>query len=560
MKNISRYQYSAIFKAFLIFISINSIFSFNCGFNELNVNPVSLDKIVLYNRVNAENGFQPIRIKADYSSFKKIDSISDEDLNQAREAVEETLSEFSKFLNVQHVSIKLDGYGERIKEACQIDEIDDNYENFFDNYDLVIFPTFSSNLSETTIAAATYCLYDKNTYQPYFGILRINPKNDFNKKNAKRYLKTVLLHEITHILVFHPNLFKKLGIVKTENSVSYINSPKVLRKARQHFNCPSLKGVPLENQGGSGSLGSHWEARYMLGDYMISTDYMDTVISDITLALFEDSGFYQVNYYTGGLFKFGKNQGCSFLNSKCIVNGETQYENEFCTSFGEDSCSTTRENKGKCYVYSYSSNIPEQYRYFSEPNYGGFFPCDYCPVTSTPSESNENDYYPSNCRFGESSLSSYGEVISDTSFCFLSSLLPSSSSLTSQFQAICYKVNCDNTNKKIIVNIGSSSVECPTSGGTLSDPSGFSGSIKCPKYIDICSYENNNMCNDLFECLDKKSKSDPDTYIYVDDDDEGNDGNDGEDNNIPIYRPYPNSSSNYLQKTLYMYLLFVLFF
>ena len=560
MKNISRYQYSAIFKAFLIFISINSIFSFNCGFNELNVNPVSLDKIVLYNRVNAENGFQPIRIKADYSSFKKIDSISDEDLNQAREAVEETLSEFSKFLNVQHVSIKLDGYGERIKEACQIDEIDDNYENFFDNYDLVIFPTFSSNLSETTIAAATYCLYDKNTYQPYFGILRINPKNDFNKKNAKRYLKTVLLHEITHILVFHPNLFKKLGIVKTENSVSYINSPKVLRKARQHFNCPSLKGVPLENQGGSGSLGSHWEARYMLGDYMISTDYMDTVISDITLALFEDSGFYQVNYYTGGLFKFGKNQGCSFLNSKCIVNGETQYENEFCTSFGEDSCSTTRENKGKCYVYSYSSNIPEQYRYFSEPNYGGFFPCDYCPVTSTPSESNENDYYPSNCRFGESSLSSYGEVISDTSFCFLSSLLPSSSSLTSQFQAICYKVNCDNTNKKIIVNIGSSSVECPTSGGTLSDPSGFTGSIKCPKYIDICSYENNNMCNDLFECLDKKSKSDPDTYIYVDDDDEGNDGNDGEDNNIPIYRPYPNSSSNYLQKTLYMYLLFVLFY
>ena len=559
MKNISRYQYSAIFKAFLIFISINSIFSFNCGFNELNVNPVSLDKIVLYNRVNAENGFQPIRIKADYSSFKKIDSISDEDLNQAREAVEETLSEFSKFLNVQHVSIKLDGFGERIKEACQIDEIDDNYENFFDNYDLVIFPTFSSNLSETTIAAATYCLYDKNTYQPYFGILRINPKNDFNKKNAKRYLKTVLLHEITHILVFHPNLFKKLGIVKTENSVSYINSPKVLRKARQHFNCPSLKGVPLENQGGSGSLGSHWEARYMLGDYMISTDYMDTVISDITLALFEDSGFYQVNYYTGGLFKFGKNQGCSFLNSKCIVNGETQYENEFCTSFGEDSCSTTRENKGKCYVYSYSSNIPEQYRYFSEPNYGGFFPCDYCPVTSTPSESNENDYYPSNCRFGESSLSSYGEVISDTSFCFLSSLLPSSSSLTSQFQAICYKVNCDNTNKKIIVNIGSSSVECPTSGGTLSDPSGFTGSIKCPKYIDICSYENNNMCNDLFECLDKKSKSDPDTYIYVDDD-EGNDGNDGEDNNIPIYRPYPNSSSNYLQKTLYMYLLFVLFF
>ena len=51
----------------------------------------------------------------------------------------------------------------------------------------------------------------------------------------------------------------------------------------------------MENQGLTGSAGSHWESRYMLGDYMISTEYMDNVISDITLALFEDSKIYKVN-------------------------------------------------------------------------------------------------------------------------------------------------------------------------------------------------------------------------------------------------------------------------
>ena len=63
-------------------------------------------------------------------------------------------------------------------------------------------------------------------------------------------------------------------------------------------------GVELENQGGDRSAGSHWEARYMLGDYIISTDYIEYSISDITLAYFEDIEFYKVNYYNGGLLPY----------------------------------------------------------------------------------------------------------------------------------------------------------------------------------------------------------------------------------------------------------------
>ena len=36
-----------------------------------------------------------------------------------------------------------------------------------------------------------------------------------------------------------------------------------IEQAKKHFNCSSINKVPLENQGGDGSVGSHWESRYM---------------------------------------------------------------------------------------------------------------------------------------------------------------------------------------------------------------------------------------------------------------------------------------------------------
>ena len=127
----------------------------------------------------------------------------------------------------------------------------------------------------------------------------------------------LFLHEMSHVLIFHQAFFLSLDMMKqeivNEEVVYYIKTPTVLEKAKLHFGCNSITGIPLENYGGAGSAGSHWESRYLLGDYMIATDYPEIVISDISLAVFEDSGFYKVNYYTGGLFRFGKGEGCSFF-------------------------------------------------------------------------------------------------------------------------------------------------------------------------------------------------------------------------------------------------------
>ncbi len=85
--------------------------------------------------------------------------------------------------------------------------------------------------------------------------------------------------------------------------------------------------------------------------------------------------------------------------------------------------------------------------------------------------------------------------------------------LVSKSQAICYRVECDTTKKQLIIHIGSSTLNCPTTGGNIT-VSGFKGFIDCPKYIDICSAKNNKLCNDMFNCLEQKSTTDEDTYSY----------------------------------------------
>jgi leishmanolysin len=40
-----------------------------------------------------------------------------------------------------------------------------------------------------------------------------------------------------------------------------IVTPTVVAEARKLFDCPTLTGVPLENEGGNGTASAHWEYR-----------------------------------------------------------------------------------------------------------------------------------------------------------------------------------------------------------------------------------------------------------------------------------------------------------
>ena len=489
-----------IFILALILINIETILGGPCGADKLKISPKPLDlkvnKAIPITKTTAD-GYTPIKIGYDFTTLKRPSSMTTSTYSLVKSLLQQTRVEFSKFVQVQHTNFDLSGSADDIMELCELDTLGAGYADFLVNNDVIIFPQFDSDLGSNVLAAAAPCIVT-NSNRPYGGVLYINTNLNFNKGNTNQYLKNILLHEITHILVFHPYFFTALKLNQTEGSNSYIISPKAIAKAREHFDCSSITRIPLENQGGTGSVGSHWESRYMLGDYMISTDYPDQAISDITLGLFEDSGFYKVNYYSGGLFKFGKGKGCEFFNKDCIENEKATFE-EFCDTANAAMCSSSRTLKSSCYLTTYTSSIPTAYQYFSDPRKGGFPAADYCPVPYQAHSS--STYFSNHCQIGSSSLSSeYNEKIGFDSFCFMSSILPSSSTTSTSQIPICYEVRCDADNNQFTVTIGSSEIACPTDGGTVSAPSGFTGSIVCPKYSDIC-LSDGSVCNEMFSCF-----------------------------------------------------------
>lgn len=104
--------------------------------------------------------------------------------------------------------------------------------------------------------------------------------------------------------------------------VQKIITPTVVREARKHFGCSSLNGAELENEGGPGIAGSHWESRIfqyeiMDGQAGNNMDFERHVVTRLTLAALEDTGWYKANWDAASTMLIGRDAGCQFLNQDC---------------------------------------------------------------------------------------------------------------------------------------------------------------------------------------------------------------------------------------------------
>ena len=347
------------------------------------------------------------------------------------------------------------------------------------------------------------------------------------------------MHEFIHILGFANSFFvayQKSNFTKVDaDGVTrvFLNSPKLLQVAKKYYNCDTVDGVELEEFGGDGTTGSHWEERILLGDIMNGVIYSEEqVISEFTLAVLEDTGYYKPNYYTGGLMKYGKNKGCEFLSSKCVINGEVQFKNEF---FGriyymnsvDPGCSSGRQSRAYHVLYEYDA-IPEHYQYYERTNLGGRPSADYCPVSQEDIDEAGRSFYVGHCsikgngEFGslimhyrQNGVNIYystngelasitGENNSEISFCVLSSLISKSvgnSEIHSKtVNALCYQMYC--SEQSLTIQINDDFFVCPRSGGKINAVY-YDGYLLCPDYYLICS--GTVLCNEMFDCVEKES-------------------------------------------------------
>ncbi|TNN12852.1 Leishmanolysin-like peptidase [Schistosoma japonicum] len=155
----------------------------------------------------------------------------------------------------------------------------------------------------------------------------------------------------------HYNLFgnKLAGIsshqllILTKRALGYL-----LKEARKHFDCNELQGIELQ-----GEFLSH---RIMGNDLMTPYLLESHVMSRITLAYFEDTNLYDVNYKKAENFTWGKDLGCNFLMESCHEyipkrKADGRDIQPFCDNPNERKCLNYENAVGVCYYSNFRQQI-----------------------------------------------------------------------------------------------------------------------------------------------------------------------------------------------------------
>ncbi|CAA0839847.1 Unknown protein [Striga hermonthica] len=221
----------------------------------------------------------------------------------------------------------------------------------------------------------------------------------------------------------------------------------------------------------------------------IMTGSVDTrsVVSRMTLALLEDSGWYRANYSMADHLEWGRNQGTEFFTSPCNQWKGAYHSNS--TQFS--GCTYNREPEGYCPIVSYNGDLPQWAQYFPQPKKGGQSSlADYCTYFLAYSDGSCTDI--NSARAPNMML---GEVRGSDSRCMASSLVRSGFVRGSTTQGNgCYQHRCLNNslefngdciNGKCYCFLGFEGEDC----SKRSCPNNCSGHGKCLE-DGVCGYEN----------------------------------------------------------------------
>lgn len=510
------------------FVVINPKNNFKCVSHERNTEIEIIPKT--FNSRNLQTqSFEKIRIHVDYSTLdSQVVNYGQSYISNIKTILGQAVSLFEDILSVQ-----------RLNEPLAINSCDSAITKISDivlngiQSDIVIFPVIDPSLQSNENSEAAYsilayaspCKLSGDNFRPVAGIISFSSNEiNTNYNNWVQYYTQIAIHELNHIFVFNSSLYsfyvnsqgERIAESQIYKSVlvngkekNMIITPKVVQEARNHFDCSSLEGVFLEDQEfvNNSAVSSHWEIKYMLGDIMIGITYEESALSRITLALFEDSGWYKVNYYSGGLFKFGLKAGCKFFTDDCLSNQKSNFK-DYCDKPGDKLCYSGRSAKGRCLILESTNEIPQQYRYFKNPYYGGREISNFCPVAGIFDNEYPGLYLGNSCITGEkNTLPNFlNEYIGVDSGCFVSSLTRKNNIEESDYYgkslSICYKYECNHLSSTINVYIRSQTINCPTQGGDI-EVDGYDGKFECPAYYQLCNQS--IRCNSITDCIEKKS-------------------------------------------------------
>ena len=305
----------------------------------------------------------------------------------------------------------------------------------------------------------------------------------------------------------------------TDHTFSIV-TPTVAQVVRNHFACQKLDGAPLENHNMNSKdcFGDHWDEQLFHTELMGGTQAAENVLSPLTLALLEDSGWYKASYARAGISSFGHMAGCDFVEKDCIVDGGNipQYSKGFfCnnTMFvrngelkGFYECDASHTYAAQCdladhsmFAAGFQTPPPEkEYQYFDNPMIGpvNFIQADYCPIV------HEN---PINCKDPIGIETVEGETFGSDSLCYNAKFPSLFEGSTAPF-ATCMKSKCNEQSGKLEVFVKGSMFVCDFDFQLHPYPGlGSSDTFECPRLSVVCPhFMCPKNCNGKGVCQDKR--------------------------------------------------------
>ena len=416
------------------------------GEEEEDTTPVLQVDKDLYEPMRIRFETQALDDRRDLKNAAKIDFIKNEILPRTADFWSKALSVVPVYRNLKISTKQLDG--QKFCGDSEFTEVpSEHISTGLSDTDLVLYVsgTPSSRFcSGTTLAVAVACNFDQFD-RPTAGSINVcldQIEVDSDGTASESIIQDnvdVLIHEVAHVLGHSSNSYRyfwdsetqeprtprdgefdKRKTVKcvdgmerdilapAENTMKFFDAengqryaaivtPKVKAVARNQFDCQTLVGAKLENQptGDDSCTGDHWDEHDYYPEALSGVISPTTnILSYLTLALMEDSGWYKANYTMGRSNPWGMGAGCDFVEKPCLVPNQASGSADvpdyakgyFCNQASQPGCSPALTHKMACTVLDYFYILPrtlppEQFQYFpDDPTKGGPRQADYCPV------------------------------------------------------------------------------------------------------------------------------------------------------------------------------------
>ncbi|ESL06304.1 leishmanolysin, partial [Trypanosoma rangeli SC58] len=189
-------------------------------------------------------------------------------------------------------------------------------------------------------------------------------------------------------------------------------------------------------------------------------------------------GVYRANYGMADPLRWGNNSGCGLLENKCFTNGRTDYPDMFCNpdvAAHPRLCTYDRLSLGRCEHSSESEPLPPEFQYFDDPTLGSAESMDHCPYVTEIEESG--------CTDGNTETIP-GSFIGPSSRCVKGEGLRFDNR---EIGDVCVNTQCSGGRLRVQFLGDGRWHDC--NEGEILAPSGgeWRGSIRCPKYADVCT-------------------------------------------------------------------------